>query len=150
MLRLTAFSLLLGLTVSGCQAQPSQWVELKGQRFHVEVVDDEPSRQLGLMHRESLPEDQGMLFLFDRAAPQAFWMKNTLIPLDILYFDAERRLVSVSRDVPPCKSARCPSYPSAGPALYVLELNAGRAAALGVTRGDVVTFSPDVPGRGKP
>ena len=148
--RLSLFVLLLGLTLSGCQAQPSQWVELKGQRFHVEVVDDEPRRQLGLMHRETLPDNQGMLFLFEHEGLQAFWMKNTLIPLDILYFDAERRLVSVSRDVPPCKSARCPNYPSTGPALYVLELNAGQAAALGVGRGDVLTFSPDIPAKGKP
>jgi uncharacterized membrane protein (UPF0127 family) len=102
------------------------------------------------MFRESLPERQGMLFVFERPQPLAFWMKNTLIPLDILYFDADRRLVSVSRDVPPCKSAYCPSYPSAGPALYTLELNAGQAAALGVKRGDEIVFGPGIPSLGSP
>lgn len=142
-------TLTLSLLIGACHAQPSTWVELKGQRFVVEVVDTEPARQLGLMHRESLPADQGMLFVFEREQPLAFWMKNTLIPLDILYFDAERRLVSVARNVPPCKSAICPNYPSAGPGLYTLELNAGVAATLGVVRGDELMFGPGIPLRGQ-
>jgi uncharacterized membrane protein (UPF0127 family) len=145
-----ALALAISLLVSACHAQPSAWVELKGQRFHIEVVDTEPLRQLGLMHRESLPPDQGMLFVFDRPQRLAFWMKDTLIPLDILYFDEQLRLVSVSRNVPPCKSAVCPNYPSAGPALYTLELNAGKAAELGVARGDVLLLGPGIPLRGKP
>lgn len=138
------------LSTTSCAARPEAWVELAGQRIHVELALTEPQRQQGLMFRESLPERQGMLFVFERPQPLAFWMKNTLIPLDILYFDADRRLVSVSRDVPPCKSAYCPSYPSAGPALYTLELNAGQAAALGVKRGDEIVFGPGIPSLGSP
>lgn len=143
--------LVLGaLSVSGCTASPEHWVELKGERFAVEVALTEPARQQGLMHRERLPAQQGMLFVFEREQPLAFWMKNTLIPLDILYFDDKLRLVSVARAVPPCKSARCPSYPSAGPAIFTLELNAGEARRLGVRRGDVLVLGPGIPERGQP
>lgn len=147
--RQVLLALALSFAVGSCGAQPGPWVELKGQRFQVELADTDPARQRGLMQRESLASDRGMLFVFEREAPQAFWMKNTLIPLDILYFDQERRLVSISRDVPPCKSALCPSYPSAGPAKYVLELNAGAAAELGIARGDRIEFSPEVPATGR-
>lgn len=145
-----ALCLALTVLMSACQAQPEHWVELKGQRFLVDVVATEPLRQQGLMHRTHLPPDQGMLFVFEREQPLAFWMKNTLIPLDILYFDAQRRLVSVARNVPPCKSAQCPNYPSTGPGMYTLELNAGMAEALSVRSGDVLTFGPDIPEKGQP
>ncbi|MCG6117073.1 MAG: DUF192 domain-containing protein [Aquimonas sp.] len=143
-------SLLLALAVSACRAQPEHWVELRGHRFHVELAADEPARQLGLMHRESLAKDQGMLFVFPRQEPLAFWMKNTLIPLDILYFDADRRLVSVAREVPPCRSVSCPVYPSRGAAQYVLELNSGRAREIGAQVGDELVFSAGVPIVGAP
>jgi len=63
-------------------------------------------------------------------------MRNTRIPLDIFYFDAELRLVSVARNARPCRTPQCPPYPSEGPAKYVLELNAGKADELGVRKGD--------------
>ena len=74
---------------------------------------------------------------------RGFWMKNTRIPLDILYFDAELKLVSVSENARPCRTQRCPGYLSAGPAKYVLELNAGKAAELGVQAGDVLELHVD-------
>ena len=77
-----------------------------------------------------------MLFIFPDEAPRSFWMKNTRIPLDILYFDSQQNLVSMQQDVPPCRTERCPSYPSEGPARYVLELNAGMASRLNVQTGD--------------
>jgi hypothetical protein len=81
--------------------------------------------------------DHSMLFVFGAEEPRSFWMKNTRVPLDILYFDAERRLVSLHSRVPPCPDgAQCPSYTSEGAAAFVLELNAGQADALGLRRGD--------------
>ncbi len=68
-------------------------------------------------------------------------MKNTRIPLDIMYFDKDLKLVSISADTPPCRVSRCPSYPSKAPAKYVLELNAGTAAKLGVRVGDRLTLN---------
>jgi len=111
-------------------------VEIAGAIYSVEIADQPDEQRQGLMFRDSMPRDHGMLFIFDREQPRSFWMKNTRIPLDIIYFDAERRLVSVAENARPCRTARCPSYPSAGPAQYVLELNAGEAGRLGLEPGD--------------
>jgi len=92
------------------------------------------------MFREELAEDHGMIFLFKNEAPRSFWMKNCRISLDIMYFDKDLYMVSLSADTPPCRVARCPSYPSILPAKYVLELNAGTAASLGVGAGDKLTL----------
>ena len=133
--------------VSGCGlASSHQWVDVRGHRFIVEVADDDTERARGLMFRDSLASDRGMLFIHEREEPQAYWMKNTKIPLDILYFDASRKLVSVQRDVPPCALGNgCPSYPSEGSARYVLELNAGEAARLDLRTGDEMRFSEGIP-----
>ncbi|MEO7068304.1 MAG: DUF192 domain-containing protein [Rhodanobacter sp.] len=119
-------------------------VEVHGQQFSVEFASDEPSREHGLMMRTALAPDHSMLFTFPTSAPQAFWMKNTLIPLDILYFGSDRRLVSMQLDVPPCKADPCPVYPSDGSAKYVLEVAAGTAKRIGVSVGDELKISGDV------
>jgi len=113
-------------------------VELKGQHFDVEIADTEPTRERGLMFRDSMPADHGMLFLFDDLTTRTFWMKNCRMPLDILYFDEKYKLVSAQQRVPACRSDPCPVYPSEGAAKYVLELNAGMADKLGVKPGDVL------------
>jgi len=140
------FAHLLGVTfaasLAACSARatgPS--VELKGQRFDVEIADTEPARERGLMFRESMPADHGMLFLFDDNAVRTFWMKNCRMPLDILYFDEKYKLVNVQQRVPACRSEPCPVYPSEGAAKYVLELNAGVADKLDVKPGDAIKLS---------
>lgn len=123
-----------------CTAAPSKTgtheLNLHGHTFQVELATNDAQRELGLMHRTSLPSDQGMLFVFPYDAPQTFWMKDTLIPLDMLFFDKERKLVSMQLEVPPCKADPCPTYPSGKPVVYVLELAAGTVAQLGITNGD--------------
>lgn len=137
--------------LAACSSNAEPWVEVGGQRFQVEVADDAAERERGLMFRDYLAADAGMLFVHAREEPLAYWMKNTRIPLDILYFDAERRFVSMQVGVPPCSAGdACPNYPSAGPAKYVLELNAGRAAALGLQAGDPILFGPGIPTTGRP
>ena len=132
------------LLLSGC-ASSADWVELGGQRYEVEIAHTDAERERGLMFRDALPPGHGMLFIHVRQAPQAYWMKNTRIPLDILYFDDTHRLVSQQRDVPPCSLGDgCPPYPSSAPARYVLELNAGEAARLGLQDGDVLRFGPGI------
>lgn len=111
------------------------WVEIAGQRYNVEIAATQQALQKGLMFREHLPRDRGMLFIFDQEYPLAFWMKNTRIPLDILYFNREGILVDQKRHVPPCKADPCPTYQSASPAQYVLELNAGEAERLHLENG---------------
>ena len=124
---------LLGCT-SCSPAEPR--VALKGERFSVELASTPKQQALGLMFRDSMAEDHGMLFIFPGSATRSFWMKNTRIALDIFYFDDNLKLVSVAENTPPCRVAQCPNYPSAGPAKYVLELNAGKAAELSVKPGD--------------
>lgn len=137
---------LLMLPLAGCASDATHWVELGGKRYTVEIANDDASRAKGLMHRDSMPADRGMLFLHDVEEPQAYWMKNTRIPLDILYFDSARKLVSQQRDVPACTLGdRCPPYPSNAPARYVLELNAGQAEALKLRDGAELKFGPGIP-----
>ena len=135
----------LALATGGCAQAGGHWVELAGQRFTVEVADDDAERARGLMFRDELPQGHGMVFIHDREEPQAYWMKNTRIPLDILYFDNDRRLVSQQRDVPPCSAGdRCPPYPSEAPARYVLELNAGEAAKMSLKNGAELRLDPEI------
>ena len=140
------FGVLGGWLMVGCASGKDMWVELQGTRYQVEVAADPASRAQGLMYRDALGDGHGMLFIHDREEPQAYWMKNTRIPLDILYFDNNRRLVSQQRDVPPCSAGdRCPPYPSGAPARFVLELNAGQAAQLGLQDGASLDLSPAIP-----
>lgn len=134
------------LLLSGCASAGGQWVELAGQRYNVEIADDDAERARGLMFRDELVAGTGMLFIHDRQEPQSYWMKNTKIPLDILYFDESLKLVAQQRDVPPCASGNeCPPYPSNAPARYVLELNAGEAAKLNLGKGAELRLSDGIP-----
>ena len=131
--------LLLTLFISGCQNK-TNYVKLNGQRFDVELAESDDSRAMGLMYREKMSDDAGMLFIFSDEFRRAFWMKNTLIPLDILYFDSDKKLVSQSLNTPPCRNTttRCPNYPSEKPAKYVLEINAGLSQKFGFKKGDLL------------
>ena len=133
-------------SLSACAGARQPWVELGNQRYAIEIADDDAERARGLMFRDALPSGHGMLFIHDAEEPQAYWMKNTKIPLDILYFDDDRKLVAQQRDVPPCSLGDgCPSYPSDAPARYVLELNAGEAARLKLADGAELRFGPGIP-----
>ncbi len=101
-------------------------------RFQVEVADTDPERARGLMFRESLPRFGGMLFVYDQAQQVSFWMKNTLIPLDMLFFDESGRLVEVHENAVP---GDLTGIPSEEPVRYVLEINGGAARELGVEPG---------------
>ena len=109
--------------------------------FRLEVADDTTERSRGLMERESMPIDQGMLFVFDFQQELNFWMRNTLIPLDIAYLNDELHVVDVQTMIPEHEILPdlLPIYTSAFPAKFALELNAGVAADCGITPG--VTMS---------
>lgn len=128
----TLTGLLLVATVGACQA--GQWVGLGGERFEVEIAATPEEQARGLMFRDELPADRGMLFIYDQEAPRSFWMKNTRIPLDILFFDGERRLLNW-HTAEPCRADPCRGYSSEEPARYVLELNAGTADDLELRPG---------------
>jgi uncharacterized membrane protein (UPF0127 family) len=111
-----------------------------GFAVNVELATDPETRAQGLMYRDRLAEDVGMLFFFPQTEVQSFWMKNTLIPLDMIWIDESRRIVHVKHDVPPCRSDPCPGYDPAVPARYVLELAAGVARKHALAPGGVVRF----------
>lgn len=108
-----------------------------GQKIslRVQVARDNMERTVGLMHRYSMPQDEGMLFLFDVEKPLVFWMKNTFIPLDIIYAGADWQVVSIQKNAQPCNVEPCPLYPSTQKAQYVLEINGGLSDKLGIQEG---------------
>jgi len=106
--------------------------------FQVEIASTEKERSQGLMNRENLDRDKGMLFIFDKEGIHPFWMKNTLIPLDIIWINSENKVVFISQNVQPCKSLVCPSIIPPRPAKYVLEVNAGICKDINLTVGDVL------------
>ena len=102
--------------------------------FKVEIADDEGERARGLMFRENMAPDHGMLFVYDRQQPVAFWMKNTILPLDLVFIDQDGKVVGVEHGTPYSEAPISPGVP----ARFVLELNAGTAAGIGLDEGDVV------------
>jgi uncharacterized protein len=101
----------------------------------VEVADDDAERARGLMFRTSLPENDGMVFLFPEPTATAFWMKNTLIPLSIAFFDSEGTILRILH-MEPCPGDPCPTYDPEVPFSGALEVNRGAFERLGVREGD--------------
>lgn len=122
-------------------------------RLDVEVAQTAAQRQQGLMGRQSLPENRGMLFRFESEQPagNAFWMYRTLIPLDIAFIDREGRIVAINT-MPPCESntpTECPAYPAGAAYWAALEVNGGYFAERGIEVGDCVSI-PDQAGYCRP
>jgi uncharacterized membrane protein (UPF0127 family) len=92
---------------------------------NVEIAANRTQREQGLMHRTSLGKNQGMLFRYPDQAPRGVWMKNTLLPLDVLFLADTGHIVSMLRNLQPCSKNPCSIYNSQKPAMYMLELNAG-------------------------
>lgn len=104
-------------------------------RVTVEIVADDAARAEGLMFRQSMADDHGMLFDFKRDQPAAFWMKNTYIPLDMVFIRADGTVVNIAENTVPMSEA---SVPSKAPVRFVLEVNAGITRKLGLKAGDRV------------
>ncbi len=117
-------------------------VSLSDHIFDLEIAVTEEDLQLGLMHRENLPKDAGMLFVFPGEISLTFWMKNTLIPLGILFMDAHGIVVDIQTMFPQpgAADAELLRYPSAAPAQYALEINAGVAHSAGFEVGNQAYF----------
>lgn len=107
-------------------------------KFDIEIAESDYEIQTGLMYRDSMEDHQGMLFIFPNELPRSFFMKNTRIPLDIIYFDANGELISVQYNAKPFDET---SLPSKAPAQYVLEINAGLTEQLDLRIGDRIDFS---------
>ncbi|MGC8916428.1 MAG: DUF192 domain-containing protein [Thermoanaerobaculum sp.] len=139
---MTAF--FLAMALAGQHLGPT-CVLPDGSVVLLELAVTEEQKALGLMFRDVLPPDHGMLFVFERDDYLPFWMKNTLIPLDFIWLDAQGMVVDVKVSVPPCKLEPCPSYKPNRPARAVLELLGGQAEAHGVKPGARLRFT-GVPG----
>jgi hypothetical protein len=125
----------------------------QGAVIMAELADTAEERARGLMFRPSLEKNRGMLFTFAEPQQWSFWMKNTRIPLDIIWMDGRRKIVHVERRVPICNRTDdgCPQYQPNENALYVLELAAGSAEALKLERGASLRFQlPSDPPATKP
>ena len=104
----------------------------------IEIADDEYQTQTGLMYRDNIKDSQGMLFIFPDAQYRSFYMKNTKIPLDILYFDEQKKLINIQKNTKPFNET---SLPSEAPSKYVLEINAGLSDHWGIEKGDRIEFT---------
>ena len=133
-----------GLALADCA---EDHVHLSGTwgvaRFEVELADDDAERAQGLMHRDSMERFSGMLFVYDAPQKVAFWMKNTLISLDILYFTAQGQLLNLHENAVPGDLAL---LRSSGPVQYVLEINAGLAKTLKLSSDTVLMHASLVRG----
>lgn len=101
------------------------------------IADTDEKRRIGLMNATSLPENEGMLFVFDYSADHSFWMKDTIIPLEILFLDENLKIVGI-REMAPCKSASCPVYSPGEDVLYAIELNENFSERHGISAGQTV------------
>lgn len=108
----------------------------------VEIADTDSSRMRGLMERPPLADTEAMLFVFDRAEPQAFWMANTPSPLDIIYVGADSAVVSIAKYTKPFSTDQIPSE---GAAQFVVEVRAGWADAKGLVPGDKIAWTRNAP-----
>jgi uncharacterized protein len=132
-LALVALGLGLPAAAEGCRPDVADLRDADSRlRFQVEVVDTAETRARGLMYRESLPQFSGMLFVYETPQPVAFWMRNTLIPLDMLFFDEAGRLTRIGREAQPHDET---PVMGGDDVRYVLEINGGLAETLGIEVG---------------
>lgn len=115
----------------------------KDNCFFVEIAGTFQERKKGLMFREYLEAKKGMLFVFEEEKEHSFWMKNTLIPLDIIWLNKEKEVVFIKRNIQPCKSGLCVRIKPDKKAKYVLELNAGTVEKIGLRVGEKLDFALD-------
>jgi uncharacterized protein len=127
-----------GATKAAATASGSRVRMPSGAEYAVELALTPEEQAQGLMFRESLPERAGMLFVFPEVAPHHFWMKNTMIPLDMIWMDEGGKVLFVSADTPPCKADPCATYGPDGPAKMVLEIAGGKAKKEGVDVGKML------------
>lgn len=113
------------------------------EQFVVEIADTSEKQLRGLMFRESIPDDYGMLFIYGEEGYRSMWMKNCKVHLDLIFLDADKQIINMYINVPPCKKEPCGTYESKRPAKYVLELRGNRANELKLKPGDTIFFILD-------
>ena len=132
-------------TLAGNDRAPSGLIPITlpgGDVIQAELADTPQKRAEGLMYREHLADDRGMLFTFSQAQAWVFWMKNTKMPLDLIWINEKKQIVHIEQQVPICTRTddSCPQYRPNEGALYVLELAGGRAERLKLQQGSKLQF----------
>ena len=120
----------------GHQELPRRTVTIEGHEVDCEVADTDPSRMQGLMHRQDLPQNTGMLFVFPWSEQQSFWMRDTHIPLDVAFADARGRILNIEPGSPMSEQ----KILSRGSAMYVLEVPKGWFAFRGLEPGSIINL----------
>ena len=143
---LTLVSLSYGESTPSAGSNPPRLISVKtpsGTVIQAEIADTPQKRAAGLMYRDHLKKDHGMMFFFDQAQEWTFWMKNTLIALDLIWMDEKKRVIHIERNVPICTRTddSCPQYRPNDGALYVLEIAAGTVDGLKIEKGSKLQFA---------
>ncbi len=140
------------ISLTGCQKNleinqslPTAKVEINNTVFTLEKVSNYKERLTGLMNRKNLKAKTGMLFIFEQPQILSFWMKNTLIPLDIIFIDENLKIINIEPSVQACKITNpeqnnCPTYLSSSEAMYVIELNAGETDIFELKSGQTISL----------
>jgi uncharacterized membrane protein (UPF0127 family) len=139
---LAVIILVLSFHLQGC-AEKKEFIQLffpSGNQVTAELAITEQEKLLGLMFRDEILSDQGMLFVYEEKGYHSFWMKNVSFPIDIIWLDEEKRIIHIIQSVPPCLAEDCPSYRPEKPAQYVLELKAGKVTEEGLELYDRLDF----------
>ncbi len=108
------------------------------RKIEIELAESDEERMQGMMYRRSMDDNKGMLFIFETEEPQSFWMKNTIIPLDIMFVNAKKEIIKIHKSTTPFSEK---SYPSEKPATYVVEVSGGFADKYGIKEGDLISFA---------
>lgn len=143
---LTLVSPSYGESTPSAGSNPPRLISVKtpsGTVIQAEIADTPQKRATGLMYRDHLKKDHGMMFFFDQAQEWTFWMKNTLIALDLIWMDEKKRVIHIERNVPICTRTddSCPQYRPNDGALYVLEIAAGTVDGLKIEKGTKLQFA---------
>ena len=140
--KITAILLIFSLSNLSCLStfKNKDKVCFDGQCVKVEIVQTQKERERGLQNRGSLDKDAGMLFIFAKSGKHGFWMKNTLISLDMIWLNNYQEIVYIQENAVPCRMPPCKIYSPDRDALYVLEVNAGYAEEQGLKVGDRADF----------
>lgn len=132
---------LVMIAIGKFQSQKFVTVKLGNATIHAEIADTEPKQMRGLMFRDSLPRDGGMLFTFSREGRHGIWMMNMSMPIDIVWLDGNKRVVQIEENAQPCGALLvCRSYFAESDDKYVLEVSAGYAKRHGIILGSQAKF----------
>ena len=138
-MKLIINTLILIIFISGCSAQPPA-VSINTVTYEVDLAQTPQEHSQGLQNVEYMPEEKGMLFIFEEAKDQSFWMHKTLIPLDIIFINSDLEIINIETATPCTEEIafNCRRYESQSPAKYVLELNAGQAKKNNISPQDKI------------